>query len=72
MQIIRFLFAPIAAGLVCAAGVASANPIAPRVPVTSAGDEINYGWKGVCPDEMVLGGSDVGEERNVCQRLLGE
>ena len=58
--------------LIFSTGLALAAPIAPRVPVTKSGKAINYGWKGVCPDEMVFGGSDVGEERNVFQRLLGE
>ena len=55
MQISKFFFASIAAGLICAVAVASAKPIAPRVPVTQSGKAINYGWKGVCPDENLVG-----------------
>lgn len=45
----------VAVVLIFPAGFALASPIAPRVPVTKSGKEINYGWKGQCPDESLVG-----------------
>ncbi len=45
----------VAAVLVFSTGLALAAPIAPRVPVTKSGKAINYGWKGECPDESLVG-----------------
>lgn len=55
MKIRKPFFAATVTGLIFAVGAASAKPIAPRVPVTKSGQAINYGWKGVCPDEHLVG-----------------